>query len=180
MKKLVISVLLAVLFILSAGVVNAEETKAGDKKLPTPRVLDPEERFGRERRSVQQRDRSTRRGRRDRTTEVRSQLQRIDEGIRLRQSEHKKFIDELVSIKKQAIKEDAKKTAKRIEKLIKARNAEFAESARKLNESRDRFRKRLIPPGSKLAGQQEPAEVTTSQPEQENKEDKVRWWQFWK
>ena len=177
MKKLVISVLLAVLFILSAGVVNAEEKKAGDKKLVPTRGVDPERRFGGARRSGQRTERYNRRGR---TTEVRSRLQMVDEGIRIRQVEHKKFIDELVSIKKLAIKEDAKKTAKRIESLIEARNAEFAESVKKLNESRDRFRERLIRPGSQPTARRRPASVTTPQPEQENKEDKGRWWQFWK
>jgi hypothetical protein len=177
MKKLVISVLLAVLFILSAGVVNAEEKKAGDKKLVPTRGVDPEKRFGGFRRSGQQRDRYNRRGR---TTEVRNRLQNVDKSIRIQQSRHKKFIDELVSIKKLAIKEDAKKTAKRIESLIKARNAEFAESTRKLNESRDRFREGLVRPGSKPVTRRRPASVTTPQPEQETKEDKGRWWQFWK
>ena len=182
MKKLVISVLLAVLFILSAGVVNAEEKKAGDEKLDPLKVFDPERRFGRDRRPGQQTERHSRR---NRTTELRSRLQRIDEGIRIRQGEHKKFIDELISIQKLAIKEEAKKTAKRIGALIEARNAEFAEFTRKLNESRDRFREGLVRPGSKPAERQRPAEVTTPQPKQENKEDakeekkdKVRWWQF--
>ena len=184
MKKLVISALLAVLFIFSAGVVNAEEKKAVDEKFDPSKVLDPEKIFGRERRSAQQRDRHNSR---NRTTRLRGQLQRVDEGIRIRLSEHKKFIDELVSIKKLAIKEKAKKTAKRIEAMIEAKNAEFAESVKKLNESRDRYRERLVPPGSKRAERQRPAEVTTTQAKQENEEDekkdkkdKAKWWQFWK
>ncbi len=187
MKKLIISVLLAVLFILSAGVVNAEEKKAGDEKLDPSKVLGPETIFGRDRRPTHRTDRHNRR---NRTKKLRDQLQRVDKGIRIRLSEHKKFIDELVSIKKLAIKEKAKKTAKRIEKLIEARNAEFAESVKKLNESRDRYREMLVPPGSKPAERQKPAEVTTKPAKQENKEDakeekeekedKDKWWQFWK
>ena len=136
MKKLVISVLL-VLFILSAGVVNAEEKKAGDKRPAPSRLPDPEKRLGRERRPARQKER---RDRGDRTAKLRDQLQRVDEGIKNRQSEHKKFIDELVSIKKLAIKENAEKTAKRIETLIETKNTEFAESVKKLNKSRDRYR----------------------------------------
>ena len=193
MKKLVISVLLAVLFILSAGVVNAEETKAGDEKLVPPKVLDPEKMLGRDRQPVRQpvrqTDRQSRRSRRG-TTGFKDRLQRIDEGIKVRLSEHKKFIDELISIRKLAIEEKAEKTARRIETLIEAKNAEFAESVRKLNESRNRFREGLVPPGPRSTIRQRsagPAEVTTPQPKQENKEDakkekedKVRWWQFWK
>ena len=191
MKKLIISVLLAVLFILSAGVVNAAETKAGDEKLGPPKVFDREKMLGGEQRPVRQPvrqpDRQSRRGRRG-TTGLRDRLQRIDEGIGGRLGEHKKFIDELISIKKLAIEEKAEKTAKRIAVLIEARNAEFAKTVKKLNESRNRFREGLVPPGPKPAARQRPArpaKVTTPQPKQENKEDakeekkdKVRWWQF--
>ncbi len=184
MKKLVISVILAVLFILSAGVVNAEEKKAGDEKFDPSKAFDPEKIFGREQRSAQQRDRHNSRRR---TTRLRDQLQKVDEGIRTRQSEHEKLIDELVSIKKLAIEEKAKKTAKRIEKLIEAKNANFARSTKKLNESRDRYREMLVPPGSKSAERRRPAKATTPQAKQENeedakkeKEDKGKWWQFWK
>ena len=188
MKKLIISVLLAVLFILSAGVVNAEETKAGDEKLSPPRVFDRETMLGGEQRPVRQPDR---RSRRSRTTGLKDRLQRIDEGIKIRLGEHKKFIDELISIKKLAIEENAEKTAKRIEAMIEARSAEFAEAVKKLNESRNRFKEGLVRPGPKPAVRQRPArpvrpaEVATPQPKPEKKEDakeekkdKRRWWQF--
>ena len=187
MKKLVISVLLAVLFILSAGVVNAEEKRAGEKKLGSTKVLDPEKMLGRERLPVRQTDRQSRRG----TTGFKDRLQRIDKGIKVRLGEHKKFIDELISIRKLAIEEKAEKTARRIEAMIEAKNAEFAESVKKLSESRNRFREGLVRPGPRRSTVRQraagPTEVTTPQPKQENeeeakeeKEDKGRWWQFWK
>lgn len=180
MKKLVISVLLVILFVLSAGIANAEEKKADDKKFKPPKVLDPEK-IRRERRPARQRERHNRR---DRTSRLREKLQKIDEGIGIKESEHRKFIDELVSIKNLAIKEKANKTAKRLEALIEAKSAEFDEAVQKLNESRDKYREMLAPSGAKPAERIRPTKVPTKPAEQGKKEDakegKAKWWQFWK
>ena len=65
-----------------------------------------------------------------------------------------------------------------------AKNAEFAESSKRLDETRGRFREMLVPPGSKSVERQTPAEVTAPQAKQEDKEnekkEKGKWWQFWK
>ncbi len=181
MKKVVISVLLVVLFIVSAGVAGAEEKSAGDKKPRPVKVQEPGKMIDRGERSGRQRGR---RNRRDRSVRLKEQLQKIDENIKTQQSEQKKFIAELVSIKDLAIKEKAKKTTKRIEALIKTKSAEFAASAQKLDESRERYRGMLVPPGSTLAERPKPAKAVATETKQEEKEeakeDEGRWWQFWK
>lgn len=181
MKKLVISVLLATLFILSSGVAGAEEKRKGIERLDPAKMRESERSLGRGRRSGQQRDRHNRR---ERSVRLRDRLQKIDEGIKTRQNEQTKLIEELVSIKNLAIKEDAKKTAKRIEALIEAKNAEYTDQTKKLKKSRERYGEMLVPAGLKLAERPKPPEAVAAETKQEEKEeakeDKVRWWQFWK
>lgn len=71
------------------------------------------------------------------------QLKKLSEQIKKKRGEHKEFVDELNTIKKLALEEKAKKTAKRLQQLINKSENEFKEEIEKLEQRHAKIKEQV-------------------------------------
>jgi hypothetical protein len=105
----------------------------------------------------------------------RKRMKRMDQQIEKRKKEHTNFIGELKAAKKLALKENATKTAKKLDEIIKKQQQRFGRTEGNFQKSRDRIRKQFQKENLPAASEK-PATESAKEP----KEKKTSRWKFWK
>lgn len=111
----------------------------------------------------------------DKKSMDRKRLKMMDQQIEQRKQEHTDFIGELKAAKKLALKENATKTAKKLDDIIKNQEQRFNKTRGSRRQSRDRVRKQFQKENLPAA----PGTSTDESAEQPKKK-KARWWKFWR
>jgi len=105
----------------------------------------------------------------------RRRLKVMDQQIEQRKQEYTEFVAELKAAREMALKENATKTAEKLDKIIKNQEKRFNKTRGNRQQARDRLRKQFqeenLPPAS---------EITTDEPAEQPEKKKDKWWKFWK
>ena len=104
----------------------------------------------------------------------RRRLKMMDQQIDRRKQEYADFVGELKAAKELALTENATKTAKKLEEIIKKQEKHFAETTGDYQQTRDQIRKQFQE--ENLPAELEASDEGTAE---EPKEKKARWWKFW-
>ena len=139
MRKNVVSTLVAAMLVLAIGVAIAAEDKdkSEEKRPPRPRRVQNDIN-GEMPRGIRAPRRQAARG-----EMLEQQLKKVDEKLKDAVKRHKEFIGELKSIKAQAEKENADKTADMLGKLITKREKAHAEAVGKIEKNKERLEERI-------------------------------------
>lgn len=105
----------------------------------------------------------------------RRRLKMMDQQIERRKQQHTDFIGELKAVKKLALKENATKTAEKLDQIIRKQEQRFNRTRGSRQQARDQVRKQFqkenLPPAP---------ETSTDESAEQPKQKKARWWKFWK
>jgi len=114
-------------------------------------------------RKLVERKESHKRIMRDRS--MKGQMENFEKQFEKSRQVHETFIGELVAIKQLALKENAPKTAERIQQLIDKKNKEFDKSTEKFQQRRDQIREHLLKRTGRLQEPNEPATLQRGESE---------------
>jgi len=114
-------------------------------------------------RRLAERKESHKRIMRDRS--MKGQMENFEEQFEKSRQVHEAFIGELVAIKQLALKENAPKTAERVQQLIDKKNTEFDKSTEKFQQRRDQIREHLLKRTGRLQEPNEPATLQRGESE---------------